>query len=162
QADYWEVLEQCWLDASTGTGLKGFQRKLQELRYALQVEKDFSKNDILLGYLNISSFGGQTYGIEAAANLYFGLSVGELSTAQAALLVGMVQEPNTYRLDRPEGAWVDKDGVRHNGEMDGYASARDRRDYVLDMMLENGKITASEHRAAIAEPIVPNLQEPQA
>ncbi|HTN54934.1 MAG TPA: biosynthetic peptidoglycan transglycosylase, partial [Microbacterium sp.] len=59
--DYSEKLSKCWTDATNATGADGVERKLQEMRYAIQIEKDFSKNDILLGYLNVANFGGQTY-----------------------------------------------------------------------------------------------------
>ena len=64
-----EVLQNCWTDATTASGADGYQRKLQEMRYAIALEQKYSKNDILLGYLNIANFGGTTYGIDAAAQL---------------------------------------------------------------------------------------------
>ena len=68
-----EELLNCWTDATTAAGTEGIQRKLQEMRYAIALEQKYSKNDILLGYLNIANFGGQTYGIDAAAKYYFGV-----------------------------------------------------------------------------------------
>ncbi|EEB9150640.1 thioredoxin, partial [Salmonella enterica subsp. enterica serovar Paratyphi B] len=83
---YSDDLQQCWLDATNAVGSKGIERKLQEMRYAIQIEKDFSKNDILLGYLNIANFGGTVYGIEAAARYYFSTTAMNLTVGQAATL----------------------------------------------------------------------------
>lgn len=159
--DYSEQIEQCFLDAAVAKGSKGVERKLQEMRYALKIEKEYSKNEILLGYLNIANFGGTIYGIEAAANRYFSTSAANLSLSQAAIIAGMVQEPNRFRIDRPGGIWTDDAGVAHNGDADGYKDTKDRRDYVLNRMLADKKITQEQHDAAVAEPITPILSEPQ-
>ncbi|WP_144874092.1 transglycosylase domain-containing protein [Microbacterium sp. 1.5R] len=159
--DYSTQIEQCFLDAAVAKGSEGIERKLQEMRYALKIEKDYSKNEILLGYLNIANFGGTIYGIEAAANRYFSTSAANLSLAQAATIAGMVQEPNRFRIDRPGGIWTDDDGVAHNGDADGYQDTKDRRDYVLDRMLADKKITQAAHDEAVATPVTPVLSEPQ-
>ncbi|MFJ6652786.1 transglycosylase domain-containing protein [Microbacterium sp. NPDC091313] len=104
-----EVLRDCWSEATNATGVEGYQRKLQEMRYAIQLEKQYSKNDILLGYLNIANFGGTTYGIEAAARYYFNVSASELTVSQAATLAGIVQNPNSYRIDKTGGSIFDGD-----------------------------------------------------
>lgn len=158
--DYAEQIEQCWWDAANAEGSDGIERKLQEMRYAIQIEKDYSKNEILLGYLNIASFGGTVYGIEAAANRYFSTTAANLTVAQAATLAGIVQNPNTYRIDKKEGSWTDNAGVVHNSEADGYESALTRRDYVLGRMLELGKITQAQFDEADATPITPILSDP--
>jgi membrane peptidoglycan carboxypeptidase len=62
-----EINANCWLQATNSSGPEGIQRKLQEMRYAIALEQKYSKNEILLGYLNIANFGGTTYGIDAAA-----------------------------------------------------------------------------------------------
>lgn len=158
--DYDVKIQQCFEGAAQSKGAEGIERKLQEMRYAVQIEKDYSKNEILLGYLNVSNFGGTTYGIEAAANRYFGTSAAKVTLVQAATLAGMVQEPNLLRIDRPEeGTWTDKDGVAHNTAADGYATTKDRRDYVLGQMLKNGQITKEQHDAAVEAPIEPNLTQ---
>ncbi|WP_262927723.1 transglycosylase domain-containing protein [Microbacterium sp. NIBRBAC000506063] len=158
EEDYAEKLEQCWLDATNPEGNEGIQRKLQEMRYALQIEKDYSKNDILLGYLNIANFGGTTYGIEAAANLYFGKKQSRLTVAEAATLAGIVQNPNTYRIDKPEGSSIDRDGNPRNSKEDGYALAKERRDYVIGRMFEDGKITKEQYDEALATPVEPKIK----
>ncbi|MFE6997446.1 transglycosylase domain-containing protein [Microbacterium sp. NPDC057659] len=147
----------CYNEAATAKGSAGIERKLQEMRYALQVEKDYSKNDILLGYLNVSNFGGTTYGIEAAAQRYFSTSASKVTLEQAATLAGMVQEPNSLRIDRPKGTWTDKDGKAHNSAEDGYQTTKTRRDYVLGNMYKNGQITKAQYDAAKATPVTPKL-----
>ncbi len=145
---YSDALQQCWLDATTADGNAGIQRKMQEMRYALQIEKEYSKNDILLGYLNIANFGGLVYGIEAAAKRYFGVSSKDLSIAQAATLAGIVQEPNRFRID---GAAI---GESNKAE-DGFPRTKQRRDYVIRRMHEDGKITQEQRDEALATPIEP-------
>ena len=157
---YSEDLQQCWLDATNATGAKGIERKLQEMRYAIQIEKDFSKNDILLGYLNIANFGGTVYGIEAAANYYFSTTAANLTVAQSATLAGIVQNPNTYRIDKPEGTITNSEGVALNTAADGYALTKDRRHYVLGRMLADGKITQAQYDEADASEIAPALNPP--
>lgn len=151
----------CWLKATTASGAEGYQRKIQEMRYAIALEQRYSKNEILLGYLNIANFGGTNYGIDAAAKYYFGVPASKLSLGQAATLAGMVQNPNVYRIDRVNGSFTHTDGTVTNGSADGYADTKVRRNYVLDRMLEDGKITKEQHDAAKAEAITPVITEPK-
>jgi membrane peptidoglycan carboxypeptidase len=71
-------------------------RKLRELRYAVAMEKQLTKDQILERYLNIAYFGGGAYGVEAAARHYFGKSAARLSLPEAALLAGIVRYPYAY------------------------------------------------------------------
>ena len=73
---------------------KSYARKLQELKYAVTLEKNLTKNQILEGYLNLVYYGGQAYGVEAAAEHYFGVSAANLNLPQAATLAGLVQLPS--------------------------------------------------------------------
>ncbi|WEK60585.1 MAG: transglycosylase domain-containing protein [Candidatus Microbacterium colombiense] len=157
---YTEELQSCWEKATQASGTEGIERKLQEMRYAIQIEKDYSKNDILLGYLNIANFGGTVYGIEAAARYYFSTTSANLTVAQAATLAGIVQNPNTYRIDKPDGTYSDKNGVFYNSAADGYKDTKDRRHYVLGRMLANGKITQAQYDEADASEIVPAIKQP--
>ncbi|MDI6944220.1 transglycosylase domain-containing protein [Microbacterium barkeri] len=147
----------CYNDAIEAEGVEGYERKLQEMRYAISIEQEYSKDDILIGYLNIANFGGQTYGIEAAAQYYFHTTAAKLTLSQAATLAGMVQNPNRYRFDLPDGSYTDSEGVARNTAEDGYAATKQRRDYVLGRMLEDGKITQEQHDAAVEEPIEPQI-----
>ncbi|GAA5147829.1 transglycosylase domain-containing protein [Microbacterium pseudoresistens] len=156
-----EKLDKCWEDAASSDGAKGIERKLQEMRYAIQIEKVYSKDDILIGYLNLVNFGGTTYGIEAAAQRYFSVSAANLSLTQAATLTGMVQNPNSYRIDQPEGSMYDAETDSwYNSAEDGYSETLTRRNYVLNRLLIDGKITQEQHDAAVAEPITPAIQPP--
>ncbi|WP_439591925.1 transglycosylase domain-containing protein [Microbacterium sp.] len=140
----------CWNDATNSTGTEGIQRKLQEMRYAISLEQKYSKNDILLGYLNIANFGGQTYGIDAAAKYYFGVSSADLTIAQAATLAGMVQNPNTYRIDKAGGSFSNSDGtVMYNKAADGDISDINESMFgPLKELLNDGTITEEQYLAA--------------
>ncbi|MEU5783987.1 transglycosylase domain-containing protein [Micromonospora lupini] len=111
-------------------------RKLQEMRYALALERELSKEDILTRYLNIAYFGAGAYGIAAASKRYFSRSPAELTLAQAALLAGLVRSPDS---DDPI-----------NGDAD---SALGRRTYVLERLVETGQVPADAAAVAQAEPL---------
>ena len=144
-----EVLANCWTEATTAAGTEGIQRKLQEMRYAISLEQKYSKNDILLGYLNIANFGGTTYGIDAAARYYFGVAASDLSLSQAATLAGMVQNPNTYRIDRPNGSIFDADGNGYNKAADGNIDDIDEAQFgPLRALLNDGTIDEEQYLAA--------------
>lgn len=153
--------QECFIAATQSDGAEGIERKLQEMRYAISLEQQYSKNEILLGYLNIANFGGTTYGVDAAARYYFGVPAAELSLGQAAVLAGIVQNPNTYRIDLPGGTATYEDGTPANGADDGYALTKKRQTYVLGRMLDDGKITQEQHDEAVAEPITPNITQSQ-
>jgi membrane peptidoglycan carboxypeptidase len=127
-------------------------RKIKEMRLAIGVEKKFTKNDILRQYLNITGFGGTVYGLEAAANYYYGTTAAELTLPQAASLVAIVNNPAKFRLDNPSS--------ETNGEANGYAVNKARRDYILREMVKHEKITVEEFQAAVAAPIEPAITEP--
>ena len=117
-------------DAVTETTI---DRKLKEMRLAIGIEKRYTKSEILLGYLNIAGFGGTVYGIEAAANYYYNNSAANLTLAQAASLMAIVNNPGKFRLDQPNS--------ETNGAANAYAENTGRRDYILRSMLEERKIT---------------------
>jgi len=119
-------------------------RKLRDMRLAISLEKEYTKEEILQAYLNIAGYGGTTYGIEAAAERYFNTSAANLTLAQAASLVAIVQEPGNRSLDTP----------------DNYAANQERRDEILGRMLAdsaNGTshfvITQEQYDEAIATPV---------
>jgi membrane peptidoglycan carboxypeptidase len=139
----------CWTDATTASGTQGIQRKIQEMRYAIALEQKYSKNEILLGYLNIANFGGTTYGIDAAARYYFGVPAASLNVAQAATLAGIVQNPNTYRIDLPKGSIVGTDGKGYNKAPDGKIDDIEAGQLAaLDTLLKDGKITKDQYLKA--------------
>jgi len=80
--------------AAKAATARNYTRKLQELKYAVTLEKTLTKDQILQGYLNLVYFGGQAYGVEAAARHYFGIKASKLNLVQAATLAGLVQLPS--------------------------------------------------------------------
>jgi membrane peptidoglycan carboxypeptidase len=144
-----EALQACALEAIQAEGVEGYQRKLQEMRYAVQLEKQYTKDQILLGYLNIANFGGVTYGIDAAAKYYFNVPASELNIGQSAVLAGMVQNPNRFRIDRAEGSIFDNDGTAYNKQPDGSIDDVDPGTIqALYTLLDNGEITQEQLVAA--------------
>ncbi len=137
---------QAAVDAATQGGLGGLGRKIQQIRMALALEKEVSKQDILAGYLNLSFFGNQIYGIEAASNYYFGKHAKDLNIQEAAMLAAMLKSPNDYKPD-----------VAVNLDR-----AKNRRDYVIDNMASAGYISQSQADKAKASPIVVHLTSPKA
>ncbi len=113
-------------------------RKLREMKYALQISADMSKDEILEGYLNIAPFGNGAYGVFAASQVYFGKHPKDLSIDEAAMLAGLVKAPSEFDPTTKSG----------------YPQAVDRRDYVIDNMAKIGAITATEATAAKAVKLV--------
>lgn len=133
---------------SEATGVSA-GRKVREIRLAIGLEKRYTKKQILEGYLNIAGFGGTVYGIEAAAQYYFGTSAAALTPAQAASLIAIVNEPSALRIDEPNSPT--------NGAANGYAQNKQRRDYILAKMLEYHRLTRAQYDAAIATPVEPRI-----
>ncbi|MFI5060723.1 MAG: transglycosylase domain-containing protein [Actinomycetales bacterium] len=135
---------QSCVDDSTGVTP---DRKLKEMKFAIGLEKKYSKDKILEGYLNIAGFGGSVYGIEAAAKYYFNVSAAQLTPAQAASLVAIVNEPTGLKLDNPDS--------KTNGAANGYKANKDRRDYILGKMYQYKKLTKAQYDEAMKTPITP-------
>ncbi|MBG0560928.1 transglycosylase domain-containing protein [Actinoplanes aureus] len=79
------------------------KRKITEMKYALQVEKQLTKDQILERYLNTAPFGGGAYGIFAASQVYFNKKPKDLTVAEAAMLAGMVKAPSSFNPTKPSG-----------------------------------------------------------
>lgn len=110
------------------------KRKAAEILLALRIERDLSKDEIFELYLNKIFLGHRSYGISAAADFYYGKTLAELSLHECAMLASLPKFPSTGNpITRPE-------------------RALERRNYVLDRMLEVGFITADQNRQARAEP----------
>jgi membrane peptidoglycan carboxypeptidase len=118
-------------------------RKVQEARYAIKLEETLTKNQILTDYLNITFFGEQAYGIEAASERYFSVHAKDLTLPQAAMLAGMVQSPSAY------------DPIVN------MKLATQRRNTVLRAMARYGSITSAQAKQAIATPIQLKVSWPQ-
>jgi len=106
-------------------------RKVKEIRYAVALEKQLPKLEILNRYLNIAWFGGKINGVESASKYYFGTTAKALTLPQAATLAGMVQNPPKY-------------SPRYNPK-----TSLARRNLVLNKMLEQGKIDQKAHDTAV-------------
>jgi membrane peptidoglycan carboxypeptidase len=143
-----QALLNCWTDATTADGPEGYTRKLQEMRYAISLEQKYSKNAILLGYMNIANWGGVTYGIESAARQYFGTTAANLTIAQAATLAGMVQNPNSYRIDKPEGSIWSNDGTTSFNKAPDGVIDEGANLVALDNLVKSGEITEEQKLAA--------------
>ena len=115
---------------------RSLTRKAKEALLALDIEKRYSKDQILTMYANQVFFGHGAYGVEAASQLYFNKTALETSLAEAALLAGMIPSANNLYnpIKRPENALA-------------------RRNKVLDRMLEQGFIDPEAHAEAVAEPL---------
>ncbi len=117
------------------TSEKRISRKLKEMILATRIEKAFDKDYILHLYLNQIYLGSGAYGVEAAARIYFGKSVGDLTVAESALLAGLPQRPSDYSPHRH------------------FDKARARQEYVIGQMVDKGFIAASEGERALDEHI---------
>ncbi|WP_324787108.1 transglycosylase domain-containing protein [Streptomyces sp. H51] len=118
-------------------------RKIKELKYAIQVEEELGKRKILENYLNITFFGEQAYGVEAASQRYFSKHAKDLKLQEAALLAGIVQSPSRY------------DPVNDEAE------ATKRRNTVLQRMAELGDISQAQAAKAQKAPLGLNTSQPK-
>ncbi|MGW4762810.1 transglycosylase domain-containing protein [Streptomyces pseudogriseolus] len=118
-------------------------RKIQELKYAIQVEEELGKKKILENYLNITFFGQQAYGVEAASQRYFSKPAKDLDLQESALLAGIVQSPSRY------------DPVNDEAE------AKKRRNVVLKRMAEVGDISPEQAAEAMRSPLGLKVSRPQ-
>ena len=124
-------------DAIDAARSRGIDRKVREIRYAIALEETVSKEDILAGYSNLSFFGHQINGVEAASQFYYGKSAIDLTLPEGAMLAAMLKAPETYRPDATEN--LDR--------------AKGRRDYVIENMVAEGYITRDEADKAKATPV---------
>ncbi|WP_074015285.1 transglycosylase domain-containing protein [Actinomyces polynesiensis] len=119
------------------------ERKLREAKYAMALETEMSKDQILTGYLNIVPFGPTTYGVEAASRLYFSKSANDLTMSEAILLAGLVQSPVQY------------DPLVHPD------AAQDRRDTVAGVLLKEGTISQDEYDEIVGTSVESMLKPDQ-
>ncbi len=115
-------------------GFAGYFRKIKEAILAVQLERHYTKDQILTMYLNEISYGSTNYGIEAASRSYFNKSAADLTIAESATLAAMLKQPSYY-LRNPE-------------------AHKERRNLVLYLMAEQNFITQEQKTAAQAEPLV--------
>ncbi|MBI4385767.1 MAG: PBP1A family penicillin-binding protein [Elusimicrobia bacterium] len=110
-----------------------FSRKIKEVLLALQLERNFSKEEILQFYLNQIYFGHGAYGVQAAARIYFGKDVKQLTLGECAMLAGLIRYPGGY------------------SPFNNLKRAQARRNFVLSRMLDNNFVQVAEARAAMSE-----------
>lgn len=156
--DLWGIMRAFWINLKGGETLAGgstitqqvaknllleegertqrsYRRKLRESVLAWQLAHKLPKDEILSIYLNQTYYGGMTYGVEAAAQTYFGKPVFELDLAESALIAGIPQSPAVYNpFTNPE-------------------IAKERQEVVLSLMLKDGYISIEDHERAVREPL---------
>ncbi|MEU4214436.1 transglycosylase domain-containing protein [Actinoplanes sp. NPDC026623] len=120
------------------------KRKITEMKYAMQIEKELNKAKILEGYLNAAPFGNGAYGVYAASQVYFSKKPKDLTVAESALLASMVKAPTAFNPTTASG----------------YPQALDRRNYVINDMKDLGLITPAEARKATATKISRTVKRP--
>jgi len=120
---------------------KTFIRKINEILLAFKIDNTFSKNEVLELYLNKIYFGNRAYGVASAAQIYYGKSLGELTLAQTAMIAGLPQAPS------------------RNNPIANPQAARERRNHVLQRMLESNHITLAQYNTAISAPSATNYHE---
>lgn len=122
---------------------KTFGRKLREILLAIKIENKLSKEKILELYLNKVFLGNRAYGVEAAAEIYYGKHLRELSLDQLAMLAGLPKAPSTLNpLANPK-------------------AAKKRRDHVLGRMLEQGYIDQAAYNKAVSMPVIASYHDLQ-
>ena len=114
---------------------KKLVRKLREILLALEIEHEFSKNQILELYLNLVFLGQRAYGVGAAAQVYYGTDLQHLTVAEVAMIAGLPQAPSALNPVRDP------------------SRARARRAYVLRRLLEKGHITKAQYQEAMNVPV---------
>lgn len=119
---------------------KNWRRKVEEALLAIQIERHFTKPQIFTMYANQMELGYGNFGFEAASEFFFGRHLTELTLPEAATLAGLPQNPNIYSP------------IRHPER------CIERRNRVLQAMLDNGKISRAQYRSARAAPLGLNVQ----
>ncbi len=117
------------------TNERSFSRKINEILLALQIERQLTKDEILELYVNKIYLGNRAYGIEAAAQVYYGKPIKDLSLAEMAMIAGLPKAPSRYNpLVNP-------------------TRSTERRNWILERMLKLGFIDQQRYQAAVEEPI---------
>jgi penicillin-binding protein 1A len=119
-----------------------YLRKIKEIFLAFKIEQELTKDEILELYFNVIFLGHRSYGVGAAAQVYYGTTVDKLSLAQIAMIAGLPQAPST------------------TNPVTNKERARNRRSYVLARMLEEGYISQSEYNSANEAPVTAYIHSP--
>jgi penicillin-binding protein 1A len=154
--DYWGMFRAFWANLRAGRSKQGastitqqvvknllltpektFKRKIQEIILARRLEKAVSKEGIITLYMNQINFGNARYGVQEASRFYFGKEVSDINVGEAALLAGLPQSPERNSPNKKKN----------------YETAKRRQTYVLNQMVEMGKLTPGEAKKWIDAPI---------
>ena len=117
------------------TSERSFSRKINEILLALQIERELSKDEILELYVNKIYLGNRAYGIEAAAQVYYGKSIRDTSLSQMAMIAGLPKAPSRFN------------------PLANAPRSKERRDWILGRMYKLGRIDQKRYEEAISEPI---------
>lgn len=140
-------LNQQWTDDRTIT------RKVKELILAVELEREYSKDDILTGYLNIAPYGGVEHGVESAARDYFGTTAKQLTLAQSAFLAAIPKSPGIFSpYNSPR---YNPTATEDNFDEEALLG---RQHYVLDRMVDEKMITEQEAEAAKKVDLLATIQ----
>lgn len=135
------------------TNDRTISRKVKELILAVEMEREYSKDDILTGYLNIAPYGGVEYGAESAARDYFHSDAKNLTLAQASLLAAIPKSP--ARFSPYSAPKFNSAAATDNFDEQGLL---DRQHYILDMMTQQGYITKDQAEAAKKVDVIAQIQ----
>ncbi len=131
-----QLARMVFIKSSKGVYEKTIRRKIREWLLSFQIEKNFTKEQIFTLYANLHYFGHGAYGVEAASLLYFGKRAKELTLSEAALIAALPRSPSKYSpYLNPKNAVI-------------------RRNYILDMMAQEGYIKKEEAEKAKREPVI--------
>ena len=117
-------------------------RKIREMLISVQMEKKYSKAEILQGYLNIAQFGNNLYGVETAAQRYFSVSAADLNVVQSATIAAITKNPSLY------------DPLVEENQKE----SENQRNIVLKLMLQEGYITQDQYTEAVNTPLKDTLK----
>ena len=117
-------------------------RKIREMLISVQMEKKYSKAEILQGYLNIAQFGNNLYGVETAAQRYFSVSAADLNVVQSATIAAITKNPSLY------------DPLVEENQKE----SENQRNIVLKLMLQEGYITQKQYTEAVNTPLKDTLK----
>ena len=127
--------------------------KVKEIILAVDLGREYSKDDILTGYLNVAPYGGVDYGVQAAARDYFDVDASQLTLAQSAMLAAIPQSPSYYS---PYSSPTYNSSVSSDGF--GQTALLDRQHYILDQMVKQGYITAAQSSQAKAVDVLAQVK----
>ena len=132
---------------------RSYTRKAKELILSVELERSYSKQEILAGYLNTAPYGNVQYGVEAATRDYFQKSAKDLTLDEATFLAAIPQSPSYYS---PYGAYYKSNQQESRGALIG------RQHYILNLMVEQGMITSKQRDEAKKVDVLAKVKEPQA